>query len=476
MPDPSTDSPNNFILYQHIQLAYDYVTRMSAEPMWGEPLAVLSKLYRARVRSVLENRQTTQQPPDSTFQQVREWFRDERAKKASDIIVGRIEDFEIGSDSPDLFHKNQEQYWEGFQLDRARLEELGLESYATYLPIHFFFSGDLFDTDWGIYISEEGMLHLAAVLSRACKLRFGSLTPERDGYFVEMAYQILLRHELEHFKVESFALNAELTLGKPLYAPYLTKVYAEVYHTDSCLEEALANGSVLDSRVIHNLFNKKLHPPPPGKKPTSRWREIIANEFFSNQPPGYSNYGLRRGWHDQDDPFWQKMRRRAFYSEFGGGYDENFDSTRRRRAMNFLCNQILQSSPNPVKRDVPFFAFLPDNYFLRAENLVPIHIVTVLDKSHSFIQIPTPPRKLWEKFLRKMGYYPVGRGKGDHEVWECPGLGQVTVNYHDKELDWNSFKSSLRTLGLTIRDFQHYKQSGKLPVIKSVDPHVQAIQ
>ena len=51
--------------------------------------------------------------------------------------------------------------------------------------------------------------------------------------------------------------------------------------------------------------------------------------------------------------------------------------------MNYLCNQIATGSVRPKDEPIPFFAFLPDNYFLRAESLVPIYIVSSLDKERS---------------------------------------------------------------------------------------------
>jgi hypothetical protein len=36
---------------------------------------------------------------------------------------------------------------------------------------------------------------------------------------------------------------------------------------------------------------------------------------------------------------------------------------------------------------IPFFAFLPDNYFLLAESLVPIYVVATLDEERSFINL-----------------------------------------------------------------------------------------
>jgi len=254
-----------------------------------------------------------------------------------------------------------------------------------------------------------------------------------------------LRHELEHFKIESFALNAEMFLGKAIYTPYLTNIYAETYYTDGCLEEALANATVLNSTVIKNLFDKELYPSADEKKRRVPWQVIVMEEFFDHQPAGYRNYSLTSGWPYEKDTHL------------------HFDY--RRRAMNFLCNQIVSGKVNPPKDEIPFYAFLPDNHFLRAENLVPIHIVKSLSDDESFIHVATPKRKVWERFLNGLGYVPTKRGSGDHVVWSRPGLPDLTINYHGDVLDFNSFKSSLKNLGININAFRNYQNTGRLPPV-----------
>ena len=150
---------------------------------------------------------------------------------------------------------------------------------------------------------------------------------------------------MEHFKVESFALNAEMHRQQGVYVPYLQNVYVETYESDAWLEEALANATVLHSRVI----KKSIHDLYP-HRPVDWWR-IIAEGFFDRQPKGYTNYSLTRGWSDD-----QKHK---------GGYAGPRTSDRR-DAMNYLCNQIVTGQVRPDGKSIPFFAFLPDNYFLRA--------------------------------------------------------------------------------------------------------------
>jgi hypothetical protein len=77
---------------------------------------------------------------------------------------------------------------------------------------------------------------------------------------------------------------------------------------------------------------------------------------------------------------------------------------------------------------MPFFAFLPDNYLLRAENLVPIHFVSTLDEERSFINIQSPTWKEWEWFLRDFDFEPTPMGKGRHAVWRRRGFRPLTIN------------------------------------------------
>ena len=49
-------------------------------------------------------------------------------------------------------------------------DKLGIEAYATYLPIHFFPEGHwkAKRSGWGIYISEAGVKRVAMIIDRDC--------------------------------------------------------------------------------------------------------------------------------------------------------------------------------------------------------------------------------------------------------------------------------------------------------------------
>ncbi len=260
----------NWFLYGHIQKAYEYVNQF--EDVSGRPLAVVDKLdalYDQRMESVF------------------------RQHAREDMQVGRIDDIRIGPPRQSA-GKRAARYHE----DTARIKALGVEAYATYLPIHYFHNKQRHDLDWGIVISEEGVAKLAGVLEEACAQRkaiFGAPQGDVPALFAEIAYQILLRHELVHYKLELWALQAELLLHKRLYTHYIETVYLQTYRTADSLEEALANKSVLDSRKIDGLFIKLYPTWQKGHAARERWNEVVTTVFFDQQPAGYRNYKLQDG-------------------------------------------------------------------------------------------------------------------------------------------------------------------------------------
>ncbi len=402
----------NWFLYGSIQKAYEYVNQF--EDVSGPPQGVVDQLFRQRIASVLDG----QAPGEAR--------------------VGRIDDIRVGpprlsaADRVIRYHR-----------DTARINDLGVEAYATYLPIHYFHTQHRHDLNWGIVISEEGVAKLAGMLEAACadrKHEFGEPHGDVAALFAEIAYQILLRHELVHYKLELWALQAELLLHRRLYTQYIERVYVQTYRTDDSLEEALANRSVLDSRKIDELFFRLYPSWEKGRPARVRWNQVVATVFFDHQPPGYRNYQLQRGF---------LIRQQQL--------DERAD------VLNYVCNQILTGDViSHVK--VPFYAFPPDNYFLRAENLVPIWVVPLLNDELSFLHVATPKKRNWETFLRSLGYTcDPDHGKGDHSVWKQDGWPNITTNYHKNELDLNAFKQALHNLEMKRADWHVYHVDNALP-------------
>ncbi len=405
----------NWFLYGHIQKAYEYVNQF--EDVSGRPLVVvdeLDALYRQRMESVF------------------------RQHAREDMQVGRIDDIRIGPPRQSAGERAV-----CYREDTARIKALGVEAYATYLPIHYFHNKQRHDLDWGIVISEEGVAKLAGVLEEACAQRraiFGEPQGDVATLFAQIAYQILLRHELVHYKLELWALQAELLLNKRLYTHYIETVYLKTYLTADSLEEALANKSVLDSRKIDGLFIKLYPTWQKGHTARELWNEVVTTVFFDQQPAGYRNYKLQDGHLIRQ----QQLAERA-------------------DVVNYVCNQILTGDEMPHEQ-VPFYAFPPDNYFLRAESLVPIWVVPSLDGELSFLHVATPKKRDWIQFLRALGYTcDPADGKGDHCVWKQDGWPHITTNYHKNELDLKAFKQALHSLKINRSQWHAYHTDKVLP-------------
>lgn len=327
-------------MYQFIQMAYEYVRSSSKDEIGGESeifLSKLSQIHAERLASIFADRD-----PDYGGT-IRDLLQIQATRSNIDIVTSRHDKIEWESDDDLQAYLDQINQDENTpSLDPA---------YGTYLPIHFFLDGGLKDLSWGIYISEIGVYRLAAKL----KAGFEAASPlsARDPDYLTLAYQILLRHELEHFKVESFALNAELFLKRPIYVRYLNDVYAETYHSSDCLEEALANAAVLNSTTIRRLLESMY----PGQEDIAGFGNYVVQQVFFDQQQEacYRNYRLKEGWP-------------------GAG---SAGGEARREAMNYLCNQIIHGQTKPPKHElIPLYAYPPDNHFLRQEELVPIHILS----------------------------------------------------------------------------------------------------
>ena len=68
------------------------------------------------------------------------------------------------------------------------------------------------------------MGRLADLLKRGYTDADGPSSSTAKASFRRVAFEVFLRHEMEHFKVESFALNAEMHRQQGVYVPYLQNV------------------------------------------------------------------------------------------------------------------------------------------------------------------------------------------------------------------------------------------------------------
>jgi hypothetical protein len=448
-----TEESNSFF-YKFIQMAYEHVNSFSLDSVQGSP--ELFHLMRHRIESVFEDAWNDEVNYSENWRLdvFREWFQQSVGRTSTRMLNGNLDDFKFEDEQLNqaiqAFSEAGFPDWlRRFEADQDRWGRFGLDCYATYLPLHFFFDGDGYSKKWGIYIAEEGVQRIAAKLFEATR----DWQKDEELLWVRLqkiALEILLRHELEHFKIESFALNAELFLKEPVYVPYLMQIYARTYPYNECLEEAAANTTVLDSRRLDKMFKDIFR-----EIESNKWRILLIKTLFDGQPPCYRNIYLREGWPKDEDKFKQ--------FQAGCSRKTHEDNNIRRRGMNYLCNQIIaqaQSNREIPQENIPFFAFMPDNYFLRAENLVPIHIVQSLNPDECMLGVAVPNERQFISFIECFGFF---RDRTtDHQIWKSPYFKDaLIVDIHDGELNFRSYKSSLVTLGMTMAEYQRYHAMDK---------------
>jgi hypothetical protein len=246
----------------------------------------------------------------------------------------------------------------------GKLYGYGTDGYGTYIPLHLVWPE--WKEYWGIYISEHGLLSLAASLYKYMAHAAGSqirLFPDEEvekkqiGHLIQIAYQVILRHQLFHFKIEQWALLFELAAGRAFYLPYLQDVYLPTIYDpqNNNLEEAIANLSILLSKKI-----KKIEAE--GGLSVAGFLEI---DFLGRQGPSYCNFRLQEGVPDDIE----KHNREERYRE----------------VVNYLCNQIIRHELQPERPLIPYYLYPPNNNFLRAEDLCPIYLIRNLPYEASVI-------------------------------------------------------------------------------------------
>lgn len=163
--------------------------------------------------------------------------------------------------------------------DREKLEELerelgegGFETLALYLSFH----QPLLNGQWGIFLLGEPMWRLREKIRRD----FSTSPTEADI----LSQELVLSHEIYHFRVDLYTLHQELLLRKPFYIPYVNSVYQAVWCTSHCYEESLANCSALD----HAKVLVKRRPVFEGNT-IRNWYPYVR-DFCRAQPRGYSDY------------------------------------------------------------------------------------------------------------------------------------------------------------------------------------------
>ncbi len=110
------------------------------------------------------------------------------------------------------------------------ITKVGWDAIAWYLSFRY-------GSNWGIYVTQEGVRHLSNTLKKFMEGR--NITLEySDIKFI--SYRMLYFHELFHFKLDYFALQLEQSEQKPLKLSY-SKWARKQKHDHSVVEEVAAN-------------------------------------------------------------------------------------------------------------------------------------------------------------------------------------------------------------------------------------------
>ena len=284
---------------------------------------------------------------------------------------------------------------------------------AWYQPLHSF------GEDWGIYVTQSGILKIADEISAFC-----SGPPPRDfeALLVLAAYECLLQHEYFHYKVESFGIRLSLAdrCNPRRWIDYKARVYRPTLGSDSNLEEAMANAfsyKIINSSrgSLMKILGDKMSDS------TARW----MYSSWSTAPPGYRKADKYLG------------------KEFVDGCHE-------------LMNQIVTANKTHTEDNSDWVGSL--NLINPLVSIKHRIFVVVDGPSRSFLpELDAFANSLSSarKFLRENEFEYYGSGKGDHEKFKNHKLGLVlgldgTANF----LDYKILNQWSKTLGIPQKQLE----------------------
>ncbi len=219
MRNKATGQLDNRLLYHYIGLAYESTKNLSKKRLDGDAESFLAALYLRRLGSVFGEPDHGREDVRSDLGKMRDRLESMLDWRGADVLKGHVGDFTLDRIDPEQMQGEYGDQDDG--PDRSPpdypIDVLGVEAYATYLPIHFFPEDCWSDAKWGIYISEDGVDSLAGLLQHAYRNAYGPPSPDAKASFRQVAFEVLLRHEMAHFKIESFALNAEIYRREAVY-------------------------------------------------------------------------------------------------------------------------------------------------------------------------------------------------------------------------------------------------------------------
>jgi len=189
---------------------------------------------------------------------------------------------------------------------RGTVDGDGFDAIAWYVPFHYSME------HYGIYVTEDGLQRLGNLLyiwshGRAKPERYDmtftvsggdtpieadteDIVPEYDHDPIEsiqaaldLALEILLRHEWYHHQTELLATYLEDLADEMVYKDYMEQAYRPTHSEEDCIEESLANAYVARSRACM------------GRSPSADAFRTLFEYSTCYQPEAYREYGRFTG-------------------------------------------------------------------------------------------------------------------------------------------------------------------------------------
>ena len=284
----------------------------------------------------------------------------------------------------------------------ALTHQFGMEAYGQYLPWHAFARSH--ETSWGIYILPLRIGEWTEFLLRTSR-HLPEPKPSWDKLFMALLW-VVYRHELFHWHVETFALEHEVLVRRPVYRPYVEKVRVPISRNNPSQwwEEALAQAVVLDSKLVSRRSGFTLRT----------LRRFLIPDFRTRFGDGY----------------------RHFECTSVGGVQE---------AHRILSAQVARTQIEHDPRSTDL-ALIKDRYGLN-DKRVPGYLCL---RAADFMRLQLAPVKerLFDRYFRARGarFSP---GPGDHRILEFNG-DRIHVNAHGDEVDLASLKAAAKMVGMSV--------------------------
>lgn len=147
------------------------------------------------------------------------------------------------------------------------------ETYAFYMPFHFFYP-----EAWGIYIRPEGICLLAVAIQELAD------QPLPSDLLTRVSRFFLYKHECFHHQIESFATRLEVAHRRRVFIPGPRRLCNLQRGTDAWMEEGLANAFALEES------DRALELAVKSGRASAVQRQCIVkalSAWILAQPPGY---------------------------------------------------------------------------------------------------------------------------------------------------------------------------------------------